>query len=305
MNLYSLDLISILPFRPDIKGFLISKRYKSEKWETIFTFSLQETFITETFGTVISKEELRYQSIAKIETKLPYKGDKEAAKKHAQIRNPVDHVTPNLIEKLNYFLYLTRYSGRELSSLQNVRNVGLLDLSFYCINFEGETIFSRGNLSRPGKRNQSPELKQIEQDIPKEWSLISKSQDLVNHGFPSEGLLVAFALLDYQAQQFIEIKMGSLSPKEKDKILRGIEQNRLNIYLGPLCKLLIGKSILDDEEMAKKLSWINKKRNDIMHNGDYCNSKDAERGLNIILEFLKYLSSNGLKMELPDKLLIW
>jgi hypothetical protein len=305
MTLYDIQLIVMLPFRPYIKGLGCKKKYKSENWETTFTLSLQETFEIGSGGFTFSKEELRYHSIAVVETKLPYNGNKADAKNHAQIRNPIDHVTPSLIEKLNYFLNLVRYSGRSIDNIQNIRNVGLLDLPYYSIVFEGETIFSRGNLSRPGDRAKAPNIDKLEPNIPKEWSLISKSQDLVNHGFASEGFLVAFALLDHQVQQFIETKMDSISTVEREEILRGIERKRMTIYLGSLCKLLTGESILDDDSMSKKLSWVNKKRNNIMHNGESCNSTEAEKGLNIILEFLQYLQSKGANLILPDKLLIW
>ena len=58
--------------------------------------------------------------------------------------------------------------------------------------------------------------------------MISKSQDHVNHGFASEGFLVAFSLLDYQVQQFIETKTDLLTSDEKDLFMGSLTYSFLS-----------------------------------------------------------------------------
>jgi len=300
MNLYDIEFLAVLPFRPNFKSFGVTMKYKKETWDTEFTFSLQE----ELFHNSFSKEYLKYQSIAIIKTKLPYNGNKEEAENYAQIRNPKDKVTELFLEKLNYFLDTTRYSGKDINGIEIIRNVGLLDFTFYNIRFEGNVIFSRGNLSLAGNRDGAPSLKLIKSKIPNEWNILSKAEALINHGFPSEGLLVGFALLDHLVQNFIKEKL-QLTDNEKNEILRSIERKRLSIYLGSLSKIVLGKSILEIDNVEDGLRWLNTKRNEIMHNGDNCNVDEAEKGLNIILKILNILNDFDANLELPTKIMIW
>jgi hypothetical protein len=71
--------------------------------------------------------------------------------------------------------------------------------------------------------------------------------ELIEHGFYSEAFIVAFSTLDDIVQQalhkHLELK-GLTQKKERDNILRGIKDNRLPIYLGPILKIAFGRGDL-------------------------------------------------------------
>ncbi|MEZ4560938.1 MAG: hypothetical protein R2854_31640, partial [Caldilineaceae bacterium] len=134
---------------------------------------------------------------------------------------------------------------------------------------------------------------------------LMRAVDLVNHGYPMEGLIVGFALLDHLTQDFIKQKMSHLSSPEKSTLLRQIESSRLSTYLGPLLKTLTGESPLDDRTTNEMLKWLNTLRNKTLHENSGCSSEDARKALDFILELLTYYQTRGAELTLPKSLNYW
>ncbi|MDR7269666.1 hypothetical protein J2X20_002295 [Pelomonas saccharophila] len=93
--------------------------------------------------------------------------------------------------------------------------------------------------------------------------------ELVEHGFYTEAFLVAFALLDDFVNQTVSAlleKKGLESKSDRAALMRGIKENRLAIYLGPLLKVVAGTDIQSLWSGATSaLNWFNSTRNRVAH----------------------------------------
>jgi hypothetical protein len=81
--------------------------------------------------------------------------------------------------------------------------------------------------------------------------------DLFEHGYFGEAVVIAYAILDDQVQVSIisELEKKGLGPESK-RFLRNIKENRLKVLLGPMLKLLFGRSVSEmwsDAEHALSL----------------------------------------------------
>lgn len=129
--------------------------------------------------------------------------------------------------------------------------------------------------------------------------------DLIEHGYYTEALVVAFAILDDQVQlalhSLLETK-GLTEESERKQLLRNIKEQRLKLYLGPVLKLLLSKSISEIwPEADAALEWLNSERNAAMHGGYHANRRSAAFALFASMKLLLVLSRNGaLTLDLPD-----
>jgi hypothetical protein len=308
-NFFDIEFQVLLPYKTTLNDLTVGITYEKETWVTEITIGSPPVLNTMHGTQIISSRELHSESVVHIKTKFPFSGTKEEAINHLSTSagNGIVNLTTSLVERLNKFLNYLRYSAKHHMSSVAIRNVGLLDLSYYTVSFETNVIMSRNNpniFANLGVKDVL-EPKNFTENIPNEWIMISRAQDLVNHGFFSEGLIVAFALLDSEVQSFIRHKMSYLNDNEKEDILRGIEKKRLSTYLGALSKLLIGTNILDDEKIKGDLKWFNNKRNEVMHNGSKCTSMEAKKGLEIVLSIFKKLKEFDYPLEIPDEIFIW
>jgi hypothetical protein len=129
--------------------------------------------------------------------------------------------------------------------------------------------------------------------------------ELIEHGYYTETLIVAFAILDDQVQLALHGLLdskGITEERERKQFLLNIKDNRLKSYLGPVLKLLLSKSIFEMwPDSVEALKWLNKERNDAMHGGYHANRYSAALALFASMKLLLVLSRNGaLKLELPD-----
>jgi hypothetical protein len=141
--------------------------------------------------------------------------------------------------------------------------------------------------------------------LTKEWIAVTRAVDLVNHGYYEEALLVSFALLDALAQDFLKEHLPNLCKEEAVSLIRRVESGRLNTFLGPLMRICLGVSPLDDSECRKDLLWLNRKRNAIVHQGEDCSRVESQRGVAVVWRFLRYLSEKGANYSLPPNLEFW
>lgn len=122
--------------------------------------------------------------------------------------------------------------------------------------------------------------------------------ELLEHGFYSEAFLVAFSVLDDFIQETLHqllLSKGLKSRDESEQLLRGIKDNRLKIYLGPVLKLACG---LDLQAMwpgsGKAIEWLNKTRNDIAHSATQVEHATAAKGIFACLRILVAFKVNGI-----------
>lgn len=151
----------------------------------------------------------------------------------------------------------------------------------------------------------SPLSPDISQEIPLEWGVLTRAVDLINHGYSLEGFIIGFALLDELSQDFVRTRLPNLTAEKAEDLLRRIASNRLQTCLGPLTRLAVGASPLDDRELTDKLRWLNGKRNEVLHRGGDCSYDEACRGLKVIAKVLRRLNDLGGDFRVPTELQFW
>lgn len=128
--------------------------------------------------------------------------------------------------------------------------------------------------------------------------------DLIEHGYYTEALVVSFSILDDQVQLALLSLMAAkgLNEVQRDQLVRGVKEERLKIYLGPVLKLVCMKSVMEmwpGSEAA--LKWVNRARNDAMHGGYRADRSSAGLALFASMKILLVLARNGvISMELPS-----
>jgi hypothetical protein len=121
--------------------------------------------------------------------------------------------------------------------------------------------------------------------------------ELFEHGFYSEAFIVAFSVLDDFVQQTLDRLLeekGLSSSKERKALLRGIKENRLRLYLGPVLKLVFGSDMETMwPESTSALEWVNSTRNRIAHAAEKADRATAARGIYVCLKVLVVMKEHG------------
>lgn len=131
--------------------------------------------------------------------------------------------------------------------------------------------------------------------------------ELLEHGFYSEAFIVAFSILDDFVQgvlhNLLEVK-GLNTKAERNELLRGIKENRLKLYLGPVLKLAVGRDIDSMwPQSHKALKWLNTTRNDIAHSVESVDYSSASKAIFVCLKVLVLLKENAVTdVEIPVEL---
>ena len=122
--------------------------------------------------------------------------------------------------------------------------------------------------------------------------------ELLEHGFYSEAFIVAFSVLDDLVQQVLHealLQKGLASKTERDELLRGIKENRLKLYLGPVLKLACGRDISSMwPASSAALEWLNSTRNRIAHAAEAVDYAAAAKGIYACLRVVVALKEAGL-----------
>ena len=131
--------------------------------------------------------------------------------------------------------------------------------------------------------------------------------ELLEHGFYSEAFIVAFSVLDDLVQQVLHSTLsekGLVSKPERDELLRGIKENRLKLYLGPILKLACGRDISSMwPESAAALEWLSSTRNRIAHLAEAVDYASAAKAIYACLKVIVALKEAGLTAsEIPVEL---
>lgn len=117
--------------------------------------------------------------------------------------------------------------------------------------------------------------------------------ELLEHGFYTECFVIAFSIIDDRIQKMLLdlfLAKGMDLEDEAKALLRGIKENRLKLFTGPLLKLLHGKDI--DEvwgDASAALKWINGRRNAIAHEGYSATYGDAAKAIYVCVKLLVVL----------------
>jgi hypothetical protein len=129
--------------------------------------------------------------------------------------------------------------------------------------------------------------------------------ELAEHGYYTEALVTSFAILDDTVQQSLLNLLQRKEISKPEKFLRVIKDERLRHYLGPLLKLLVGKSIDDFwSEASKAIEGLNKRRNDAMHAGFVADRTAALLALFISMNLLLSLERAGVLIaDIPEELI--
>lgn len=128
--------------------------------------------------------------------------------------------------------------------------------------------------------------------------------ELLEHGFYSEAFIIAFSILDDLTQEMLHAQLqikGMSSKSDRDALMRGIKENRLKLYLGPVLKITSGHTISELWPKAEKaLEWLNKIRNNIAHGGFGADYHSAAVGIYACIKLLHTMhSSNLILAEFP------
>lgn len=131
--------------------------------------------------------------------------------------------------------------------------------------------------------------------------------ELLEHGFYSEAVIVAFSVLDDFVQELLHTlleKKGLAAQSERNELLRSIKENRLKLYLGPILKLASGTDIEGLwPASGHALTWLNTTRNRIAHSAEPIDYGSAARAIYACLRTLVALRDGGLSnVEIPVEL---
>jgi hypothetical protein len=131
--------------------------------------------------------------------------------------------------------------------------------------------------------------------------------ELVEHGFYTEAFLAAFVLLDDFVQQTLSEQLeakGLASKADRTELMRGIKENRLRVYLGPLLMVTSGRDIQSMWPQASAaLEWLNSTRNRIAHAAESIDRSSAARAIFVSLKILICLRDAGLaRVDIPVEL---
>jgi len=221
----------------------------------------------------------------------------------------------DVIDKINEILLAFKLVRIGHADGRGIRTVGLGDTLFY---------FSRINDQFTGDLNVGMKIygryytwaypKGIDQDDPSGTTQLARPHiasgthkvarryvrcyELLEHGFYTEAFIVAFSVLDDLVQQMLHrllIEKGMVSEGERKELIKGIKENRLKIYLGPLLKVLTGKDISTMWPGSEKaLDWLNRTRNKLAHSGRTVDHATAAWGIFACVKMLTVLSQNQL-----------
>jgi hypothetical protein len=124
--------------------------------------------------------------------------------------------------------------------------------------------------------------------------------ELIEHGFYAEAFLVAFSLLDDFVQRTLDDLLAArdIAKGDRDELLRGIKEQRLRLFLGPVLRIAFGKDLESMWPQSKKaIEWLNSKRNKIAHSATPIDYASARLGVFACLKAIVVLYEHGATSE--------
>jgi hypothetical protein len=121
---------------------------------------------------------------------------------------------------------------------------------------------------------------------------VLRARDLAECGYPTESLLLSFAVLDAVVQKALREGMGrlGLAQESAQALLRNTTQSRLTTFLDPTMKLVHGTSLAEENEaLFARVAALNKLRNDAIHNGFEVTRSQARDACTTVFDVLDFL----------------
>jgi hypothetical protein len=236
-----------------------------------------------------------------------FNGDSEAFRSWLET-NGIQVIRDEVLPRINNLLLAIKASAPDTFSAATLRSVGELDLVFVNLYRADEIILSRATTTMVGPGDGSlpiPDSSTLSRGVTVVRARLMRAVDLIHHGYSSEAVLVAFALLDLQVQDFVGERLPNLSRAAGEDLLRGIERQRMSLYLGPLMRICVGDSPLDDPGMGTRLRRVNQLRNDAIHRAAEITTREAQDALSTIHELLQFMDRRGADFDLPQRLGFW
>lgn len=138
----------------------------------------------------------------------------------------------------------------------------------------------------------------IDNDEPVIAKRIVRSFELIELGLFSESFLVSFSVLDDVTQMMLQELHHSVynsTVQEQERYTSDIRNNRLERYLNSCLEELHGKKMQDLwEHFNTALTWFNRLRNQIAHNGALITHSEAKVGLYVALKIIITLDQEQL-----------
>jgi hypothetical protein len=234
---FRLSSLVILPFRSAVAEGATEGTLAGDNAPTRFEFGYSETFPLPPTGAVPTPT----CTFIYLDFPQRFAGSEDDFKQWLE-KNTVRLIRDEVLRRINHFLAVIQAADDDPYRTIALRNVGELDLFFHNLSFGGTVVYSRGTPSFFGAmRVADQELATVPADVPSqlapEWLLLTRAVHLVNHGFHSEAVLVAFSLLDLRVQEFLMARFPNLTAEEGDELLRVVESRRLKRYLGLMMRL--------------------------------------------------------------------
>ena len=289
----------VIPFRPNIHPIELEKSFDS-KIKVHFCLHYNQDKLCEpySFNPFITKLE----STSIIEIKL--KELKVLEQKEYSLNRNLIII---LLEYINSFIDIIRYSHYKNNGIGkiHIRNIGINDILQSTIKVNGKikSYFHKVSFHEKSEEK-SFEIKKIEDEIPYSWSSLNKALDLLELGYYNESLIVGFNLLDYCVQETLKRNMQNLTNEERNFIIRRIETQRLETYLGVLLKLTTGRNIYNNSLTEKELKRLNNFRNNIIHAGQQSTYHETSQHLQTIYKIIKSLNNFNMNYELQERLIL-
>lgn len=291
-----LEFIAVLPFKPRLKGMALTAEVKKSNHPVTLQISPENKF---DIIPGIKSIDTSHMLIVKLTMHITHAGDKASLTKRCQS----DKLLWEILGYLNTILFIAKFNDGNTKNTKEIRSVGIIDLLFYQLVVDGETQAMQGNSSFYAENQSLQTSLPHKTSVPSnEWYTLVRASELVERGYNSEGLLIAFSLLDSSVQDHLKKKMATLSSDESGDLLSKVGYDRLRIYLGSFHKALTGVSIIEKGQLAGELKWLNNTRNDAIHNGMNCERSDAIKGINLIIKIMHLLNEFGAEYKLPGAL---
>lgn len=119
-----------------------------------------------------------------------------------------------------------------------------------------------------------------------------RSVELLNSGYRTESVLVAYSVLDSVVQNTLKSLLADKGINDNEDFLRSIPTKRLKYFLGPVLEMLTSHTLeKDNPALWGKLHDLNMQRNDAIHQTVDISWKNASQCLETVKEIFLYLNS--------------
>lgn len=312
---YNIGSTLIVPFRCGLNESIFKSKFPSEDFATEIKIFYRDS-IDLGMGVTSIPLQTKICTIIEIQTELIHGLEKEEAKEWT--RNNQNKIIEGIIlPKVNHFFNHLKHQRPDPVLTGVIRTIGTIDLLFINLSFENEVIYSRGistlvsaiifpsQLKFAGSVGPFSADLDLSINLPKEWLILTRATDLINHGYYVESIIIGYSLLEECANRFLLQNIPNLNSEEAGKFLQMIERRRLKAYFGCITKLCFGTAIIEDKSLKEDLKWLVEKRNGIIHQGNECSKNDAKRGLEIVHSIMKKMNNYRETFSIPDSLAFW